>query len=997
MKKSAILFFLILFSLTTFAQKPKAVKKPVKKSTNFVKTTAVNVGSEKDEFENAVAQKSAAERIMALNKFVANFPKSNEKTRALELIISARAEIADEKLRLNDTTGGIELFKSAVKDAPNPVSDKLFTEILLQIPTNLFLRGQQTAAIEVAKSIEEKIEGNPNQLLGLATFYIGTENAAEARRLAEKAIAINPNLPAAYQTLGLASRVNFQLEEAANAYAKALELDANSIVSKRSLAEMKRATGKIEDALQLYREILAKDESNVAAQTGLTLSLFNSGKRAEAEAEMAKSFEKSPNNLPLLVGVAYWYAAHDEGAKAVEFAQKAITVEPRYTWAYIAMARGFLLQKRPMDAEKALLTARQYGNFPTIDYEMASVKFAAGFYREAAEELKKSFAVKLGILETQLGGRIRVRAKDFIDLLALERQASIFEPLAADSPEHADKIKSLFDFSQKLESPDMNESAISEAADEFTKGDDRMRVHRQIFAANRLLENKKAFLKVLELTKAAVGGVDSALDAPNPAAAILAEELYDSRRIAMIRGQLIIVPDVPRQTLLNIVRGRIEDISGWTLYQQGKTTEAVIRLKRAVSVLPEKSSWWRGSLWRLGTALDTEGKSKEALDAYVKSYTNAEPDVTKRIVIESVYQKLNGSLEGLDQKIGAKPVTASVEPNPQPPTEIVAQNSAKEIPTPESKPTPELKSTIEVQSSPTPELKTTPETSPTSELKATPEPSPEQKTTPAPTPSPTVEQTAQIEAEKKPTPELKPETTPTASPTPEIKTEKATPVLPTPELKIEPVSTVSPTPEPKSENAPAVLITSELKTENTPTVLPTPESSPEKKQTVENQTPEIKSDKSVKPLFEPIVITVPKTETAKPEVKSDELVAVAKPLDKKNDAKTERPRVVTVITSDALTEEKPQCKIIVSQESISLINRGGNLGILVGFEGAGDLKEITASSSSPNDIEVMFEPDIGAQSGRAFFVIKSISTNKGIYTVTFDAPCGRKNVLVKVR
>lgn len=977
MKKSALLFFLILFSLTAFGQKPKPANKPTKKPANSAKIVAVEVADEKEIFEKAVGQKSAADRIAALQKFAESFPASNEKTRALEIIVSARAAIADEKLRSGDAAGGTELFKSAVKDAPTPVSDKLFTEILLQIPTNLFLRAQQAAAIEVAGLVEQKVEGNANQLLGLATFYIGTENAAEARRLAEKAIAINPNLPAAYQTLGLASRVNFQLEDAANAYAKALELDANSTVSKRSLAEMRRAIGKTEEAVTLYREILAKDESDAAARTGLALSLFDSGKRAEAEAETAKLLEQNPNNLPLLVGAAYWYAARNDGAKAVELAQKAIAVEPRYTWSYIAMARGFLAQKRPMDAEKALLTARQYGNFPTIDYELASVKFAAGFYREAAEELSKNFAVKLGILETKLGGRIQVRAKDFIDLLNLERQASIFEPFAADSAENADKIKALFDFTQKTEAAEANEIAVSEAADEFVKGEDRMKVHRQIFAANRLLESKKALPKVLELTKAAVAGVDSALGAANPAAAILADELYDSRRMAMIRGQLIIVPDVSRQTLLNILRGRIEDISGWSLYQQGKIGEAVIRLKRAVSVLPEKSSWWRGSQWRLGVALDADGKSKEALEAYIKSYTSAEPDVARRNVIEAVYQKLNGSLEGLDQRIGAKPVTASVEPSLQTQTaEIVAQNSVKEVPatqtspTPESKSTPEIKPTIEPQPSPTPEVKTTPETSLTPELKTTPQP--------------TVEPTAQVETEKKPTPAPKIETAPTVSPTPEPKPENT--------------PTASPTPEPKTENTPAASSTPELKVENVPTVLPTPEPSPEKKQTVENPTPEIKSDKSVKPLFEPIIISVPKTETTKPEVKSDETVAELKLPDNKNDSLTVRPRVVTVVTtSDLPTGEIAQCKIIASQENISLLHGGGNLGILIGFERDGDLKQITASTGSPNDIEVMFEPDIGAQAGKAFFVIKSISSNKGIYTVKFDAPCGSKNVLVKVR
>jgi len=935
MKKSAVLFFLILFSLTTFAQKPK----PAKKLTNPAKPTAANVGNEKDEFEKAVGQKNALERIAGLQKFVENFPKTNEKTRALELIASARAEIADEKLRLGDTAGGIEFFTLAVKNVPHPVSDKLFTEIILQIPTNLFFREQQAKAIEFARLIEQKVEGNANQLLGLATFYIGTENAAEAQRLAGKAIAINPNLPAAYQTLGLANRLNFQLEEAANAYAKALELDANSTVSKRSLAEMKRANGKTDDAIALYSEILSKNESDVAAQTGLALSLFDADKRTEAEAVAAKSLAQNPNNLPLLVGAAYWYAAQNEGAKAIELAQQAVAVEPRYTWAHIALARGLVQQKRPLDAEKALLTARQYGNFPTLDYEIASVRLAAGFYREAAEELKKSFVLKDGLLQTRLGGRVPVKGGNFIELLSLERRASIFEPNAADSSENAEKIKSLLEFSQKLESADTSESAVSEAADEFVKGDDKMKVHRQIFVANRLLENKRALPKVLELTKAAVAGVDSALDAANPSAAILADELYESRTIAIIRGQLIVVPDIPRQTLLNILRGRIEEISGWALYQQGRTTVAVVRLKRAVSVLPEKSAWWRGTLWRLGTALDADGKSKDALDAYIKSYTNSEPDTAKRIVIESVYQKLNGNLEGLDQKIGAKPVTASTEPLTQPQTpETVAQNLAKEIPAAVA---PNLTREIPAaQTSPTPELKSPPDILPAStpELKATPEPLPAVKTTPEPTPLPTAVQVAQIDAEKKSLPELKTEAAPAVSPT---------------------------------------------------------ELDREKKPTVEIQNPEIKSDKSSKPLFEPIIIIVPKPEAAQRVDKSDENATEENPHDTKSVAKTGRQRIIDEKNPESPDEEIKQCKITVSQEDISLAT-GGNLGILIGFEETGDLKKLTASSSSPRDIEVTPEPDIGTQSGRAFFIVRSTSSNKGIYTVTFNAPCDKKNVLVKV-
>ncbi|MGI8883951.1 MAG: hypothetical protein ACR2IA_06885, partial [Pyrinomonadaceae bacterium] len=673
MRNFAVIILLILTSFPVFAQKRNTAKKPIAAAyTKPVKTPETPV-SEADEFAKAVAVENAVERISALQKFIAKFPQSTEKIKAQELIVTARAAIGDEKLRLSEPEGGIELFKLAVKDAPQPVSDKFFNEILLQFPTNLFWRGQQAAALEIARMIEAKAEGNAKQTLGLATFYLGIENAAEAERLARKVIALDTFLPAAYQTLGLAYRVNFQLEESANAYAKALEFDAESIAAKRSLAEMKRAVGKPDESAALYREILAKDETDVSAQTGLALALFDGGKRAEAEAEMSKSLAANANNLPLLVGAAYWYAANNDGGKAVELAGKAVEIEPRYTWAHIALARGFTQQKRPLEAERTLLAARQYGNFPTLDYELAAARLAAGFYREAAEALKRNFVVKGEMIETRLGGRLVKESKNFIELLELERRASIFQPQTADNLESAEKLKSLLDFSQKLDAAD--ETEIANAADEFVKGDDKMKLHRQLYAANRLLQNNKSLPKALELAQSAVGKTDAALDMPNASAAVLADELYESRTLAATRNQFLLVPEVPRQTLSAVLRGRIEEISGWSLYQQSKPAEAVVHLKRAVSVLPEKSAWWNSSMWRLGASLQADGKDNEALDAYIKSLPKDAYDAGKYSIVEALYQKINGSVEGLQDAINAQSKSAKIVERQGKPAESSAQNT----------------------------------------------------------------------------------------------------------------------------------------------------------------------------------------------------------------------------------------------------------------------------------------------------------------------------------
>ncbi|MGC2237130.1 MAG: hypothetical protein WA584_13270 [Pyrinomonadaceae bacterium] len=947
MKYSAVLFLLILFSLPAFAQKTNSTKKPV----NPAKTTVVNPAGETEEFEKAAALTAPAEKIAALQKFLKNFPKSTRKNRALELIVSARGQLGDEKLRSNEAASGIEFFKQAVKDAPTPISNELFANILLQFPANVFAAGQYPAAAEIAKAIEEKVGENPKQLLGLATFYLGTENGAEAKRLAEKAILAElaltekPNLAAAYQTLGLANRLNFEFEESANAYTKALETDSASIVSRRGLAEMKRALGKSDEAAALYQEILAKDASDASAQTGLILALFDGGKQKEAEAEMAKSLETAPNNLFLLVGAAYWYAAHGDGAKSVELAQKAVALEPRYSWAYIALARGFMAQKQPLEAEKTLLTARLYGDFPTLDYELAAARMQAGFYREAAEILKRNFSVKNDYVKAWIGNRVALEAKNFLELLAVERRASIFQPLAADSPDNADKLKILLELAQKLEATDANDTEISELADKFVTGDDNMKLHRQIFVAKQLLQQKKAIAKALELAQAATGKTETALDVPSPAAAVLAEELYDSRRYAISRREIIVIPNVDRQTLSKILRGEIEEITGWALFQQNKSSEATIRLKRALSILPEKSVWWRSSLWKLGASLDAEGKQAEALDNYIKSYTNGEPDAAKYMIIEALYQKINGGVEGLEQKIGAKPALFS------PQTQTVAQTTTTSTPQTETK----------------------------------------TETSPLPSPTPTTGETPQPVAETKPNPSPVP--TPQTEAKTETKTEETT-VKETPN----PNPQTSPATETKTEPTPAA----EVKTENTSDATTKP--ADDKKSETENKPAENPATK--KPLFESIIITIPKTEPVKkPQTETKQ--AEEKPSESSQAEESKPAETVAQNTNSGetrvrkvngnKTEETAPCTIIASQESVAIVNGGGSLGILVGFEKDGDLKEIKATSSSPQDVEAIYDPEIGGNSGRAFFLIKSISANKGAFTITFDAPCGKKEILVKVR
>jgi tetratricopeptide (TPR) repeat protein len=615
-----------------------------------------NPEDEKEEVELTLT-KPADQRVDLLKAFIAAHPKSVAVPRAYELITAARAIVGDEKLQAGDVSGGLALFRLALAEAPADMTDRFFSEVIARIPINLFLRQQRDAAIDAARRAEVLAKLIPNRLLALAQFYLGIEDASEANRLAELSVQTAPELATAHQALGAARHIALRLEDAEAEYARALALDPKSTAAKLGLADLKRASGNGEAALTLYRELLEVDPKSNAARAGVVLSLLELGRKPEAEQEIDAAL-KNPDtarNLPLLAGAAYWFTAHNDAVRGLELAQQSVALETRYSWAQIAFARALIADRRPLEAERVVRYARNFGRFPTLDYELANVLAAVGLYDEAAGELMRSFSLKDGQLETKLAGRVTTRAASFGELLGLERRAAIFQKQSADSDANAKVMHGLLAFTTALDPPDgrvPKEDEVLAAAQEFVGGDDPMRAYRQIHVADKLIRKGMAFSTALDLMDSAITGVEAALNVPSATVAVQPNELSDMRARALQQGNTPNIPNAPRAALSGLLRGRIEDLAGLALFNMDKPVEATARLRLAVSVLPPSTPLWRSATWHLGSSLEASGHHDQALLYYIKAYLAGEPDPVRRAVIENVYKKLNGTLEGLDDKIG---------------------------------------------------------------------------------------------------------------------------------------------------------------------------------------------------------------------------------------------------------------------------------------------------------------------------------------------------------
>ena len=960
-------------------ENPKSTTKAKPNSTTRKK-------GDKGDLEKALAIEEPGQKTKALTKFLADYPKSSLRPRALESLTVARVASGDAKLEAGDRDDGLRLIRLAIQEAPMPYPEKLFVEIISKVPSGLYLRGEQSAALEAAATIEKNSASSVPQLLSLANFWLSTENGDQAKRLAETAIKVDERSAAAYQTLGVANRLNFDLEASSSAFTKALEIDPESVAARRSLADMKRALGRSDEALSLYAEVLTKDPDDLPAQTGRILSLFESGKRSDAEVELSRLIEANGANVILLAGASWWYASNGENAKAIDLAGKAIAAEPRYIWSHIALARAYSSEGRMADAEQTLLRSKKYGNFATLEFELAAVRFSSGFYREAAQELQKSFSVKDGMVSTKLGRRIERSEKSFPELLAYERRASILLPKSADNADDAERMKTLLEFISVLAESKPDPARAAELADAFVKGSDRMRYHRQIYAANALLEKRIAPAKALELSRLAISGVDDGLSISSPAAPIMASELYAGRNAAMAVDRYVVVPEVPKQTLSAVARGRIEEIAGWSLIEQGSAAEAIVRLRRAVSILPEKSAWWRSSMWRLGTALEADGKEKDALDAYVKAYASSEPDAAKYAAIAAIFTRVNGGTEGLETLIGANPTKTAEKVTEAPPTKSV--ETAKETNTAriEEKPIAkaEVPGNVTTGDDKTTDPKKLPE--PVTEIPTSVPVETNKKSDPASVEEKPIGKTdaalpvSKIE-EKQTEPKGPPERvteTPTRAPaeTPKIEEKQS-------ELKALPEK-VTETPTPAS-------VETSKKTDSRPADekpvardnVPPPVTKVDDKAEVSTKPVEKETERS---LFEPVVIEVKRSTNP------------AKTTDKSRDSDEKvahRTRVVG--NREVVGKAPPPCTVTISEENISLIADGGSIGVLVGVDGEADLKLLAAATSSPKDLGISREPEIAGVTNRAYFVIKSLANVAGDYKIVFAAPCGKKEINVRVR
>lgn len=642
--------------------------------------------------ESILAINEPAARLEALQKFLQSQPDAPQSDAARAEITRVYAYLGETQLAEKNVDGGLQKFKQAIASFPKQIDDKFFDEVALRLPVAISARGYRTEAILLARELEARFGADSKRLASIGEFYLSLEAPIEALRALNSALKLTPDSARIHRLLGSAHRVNLNLDKAADAYTAAIKADAKDPRAYFELANLQRARGRYEIAINLYNHQLGLEPEHAPSMKGLALCHIAQGREDRANELLAQAAKITNADLTqdfyLQTQLAMTYLARGNVAKARQASDAALAAEPRFSWARIAAAEVELAEGKYFEAERNVIAAMKYADFPTLHFTLGKIYLAVEDFEGALDELGKAFNYKSGKYHALLGGVQQISADSIAELLAPERQASMFqaEPLTTDVEfKMAENLarfetairRAKLSVSQLPSAMILNQknnqgaaTEIERTTEDFVETEGSRKPFRWLYAAERLTQSGQALESVLKLT-------DQALEAAEPAVAP--------------EGSLRDYPNYDKAGRLQVYRGRALTLRGRALIKLNRTVEAITTLERAVEsygVLPERNR----AQWQLALAKETAGQSKEALDLYIAAYEPPEKSAIgsdlNRTVIESLYRKVYGSLNGLNERIGNARETAlaaNIAPVPTPkpvasaPAETPTEKAATEM------------------------------------------------------------------------------------------------------------------------------------------------------------------------------------------------------------------------------------------------------------------------------------------------------------------------------
>jgi tetratricopeptide (TPR) repeat protein len=275
------------------------------------------------------------------------FDEANRMLDAVSAVDRDFPGLALERGLLYESSGrseeALKAYEGALAKAPNDV------DLMLRVGCSKVIGGRPEQAVELLRKVlvQRPSSAETNHCLGRGLLLEGN-NLAEALRLLERAVELDPHRAEHHLYVGWAANEAGRVAQAERSLAQALTIDQGLGDAYWQRGLLRYRQGAVKDAVEDLRRALELSPSRFEAHAALADSLYDLGREPDAIREWQAAVQAQPDNPTWRFRYGKLLAINHRNNEAREHLAKAIEVgeqqdsKPRWLWeAHHLIARAY--------------------------------------------------------------------------------------------------------------------------------------------------------------------------------------------------------------------------------------------------------------------------------------------------------------------------------------------------------------------------------------------------------------------------------------------------------------------------------------------------------------------------------------------------------------------------------------------------------------------------------------------------------------------------------
>jgi tetratricopeptide (TPR) repeat protein len=229
--------------------------------------------------------------------------------------------------------------------------------------------------------------------LALALGNLG-DSLSEQKEL-EVSVALDPNVAAAQNKLGLLALRQGQQPEAEKYFKKVLDIDPAFAEAQSNLAVLYSQQGKDGEAAALFQKAINNDANYTQAYVNFGLLLAKQGAFPGAERLFRNAIASDANDADAYSGLGMLQAKTGRGPDATTSFRKVVMIKPASATAHLNLGIALVDQfDRPEGFKEFSEAAQLDPNLAAAHYNLGRFFFETGKYQDAARELETAIRLQ---------------------------------------------------------------------------------------------------------------------------------------------------------------------------------------------------------------------------------------------------------------------------------------------------------------------------------------------------------------------------------------------------------------------------------------------------------------------------------------------------------------------------------------------------------------------------------------------------------------------------